>query len=206
MASHQNSSSFFEERQSVTTRVWGISPHSVLTLLLNFKKIIITVVVILLFLRVLYNLFLHPLRNLPGPFIARCSPLWRLVKYFQGTWHDDILDLHRKYGQVVRLSPGEVSFTNQDAIKAIYGHGKHITKVKTPNVTLQSVINAELRGGEILQCIYRPQHDHQLLRNKGQQSAPVPSVARCQRIFYDVDSWHGASDSKRDGSQPQKAW
>jgi hypothetical protein len=131
MASHQNSSTFSSEEyfQSAATSFSQVSPRSVLILLLNSKQTIITVVVSLLFLRVLYNLFLHPLRNLPGPFLARSSPLWRLAKYFQGTWHDDILDLHRKYGQVVRISPGEVSFTSQDAIKAIYGHGKHITKV-----------------------------------------------------------------------------
>lgn len=145
MAFHQNSSTFFKERQPASTRLWNVSPHSLLTLLLNSKRTIITAVVVLLFLLVLYNLFLHPLRNIPGPFLARSSPLWRLAKYFQGTWHDDILDLHRKYGQVVRISPGEVSFTDQDAIKAIYGHGKHVTKVKTTPVTFQLVINAELR-------------------------------------------------------------
>lgn len=150
MAFHQNSSIFFQGRQSATTRFWNVSPHSVLTFLLNSKGTIITVVVILLFLRVLYNLFLHPLRNIPGPFLARSSPFWRLAKYFQGTWHDDILDLHNEYGQVVRISPGEVSFTNQDAIKAIYGHGKHVTKVRILLVTLQLVINAELWAGEIL--------------------------------------------------------
>jgi hypothetical protein len=134
MVSHQNSSSFFPEAylQPAITRLWYISPRSALVFLFNSKRSIIILIVSLLFLRVLYNLFLHPLRSIPGPFLARSSQLWRLVKYFQGTWHDDVLELHKKYGQVVRISPGEVSFTSQDAIKAIYGHGKHVTKVGIP--------------------------------------------------------------------------
>ena len=78
---------------------------------------------------VFYRLFLHPLAGVPGPFVARFTGLWRTTKYFQGTWYQDILVLHKKYGRVVRIAPNEVSFVDGEALKRIYGHGKPCKKV-----------------------------------------------------------------------------
>lgn len=78
---------------------------------------------------VFYRLFLHPLAGVPGPFVARFTGLWRTTKYFQGTWYQDILGLHKKYGRVVRIAPNEVSFVDGEALKRIYGHGKPCKKV-----------------------------------------------------------------------------
>jgi hypothetical protein len=78
---------------------------------------------------ILYRLFLHPLAGVPGPFIARFTGLWRTTKYFQGTWYDDILGLHQKYGRVVRIAPNEISFVDGEALKRLYGHGKPCKKV-----------------------------------------------------------------------------
>lgn len=69
-----------------------------------------------------YNLYLHPLRKVPGPFLARATELWRTRKYASGQWHQDILGLHRKYGPVVRISPNEVSFVDRAALEQVYGH------------------------------------------------------------------------------------
>ena len=77
----------------------------------------------------LYCLFFHPLRNVPGPFLAKVSQLWRNYRYFRGTWHDDAIDIHEKYGRLVRIAPNEVSFVDEHGLKALYGHGKQIKKV-----------------------------------------------------------------------------
>lgn len=87
----------------------------------------------LFFLDILYNIFFHPLRHIPGPFLAKFSQTWRNHKYFRGTWHDDTLDLHRKHGNVVRIAPGEVSFVDEHGLKNLYGHGKQVFKVKPPS-------------------------------------------------------------------------
>ncbi|KAI7782862.1 hypothetical protein LA080_012735 [Diaporthe eres] len=71
---------------------------------------------------IVYNAYLHPLRNVPGPFLAGVTELWRTAKYASGQWHQDILDLHRQYGPVVRVSPNEVSFVDQTALEQVYGH------------------------------------------------------------------------------------
>ncbi|KAH7116309.1 hypothetical protein EDB81DRAFT_610578, partial [Dactylonectria macrodidyma] len=92
-------------------------------------KNVATAVVGLFCLDVLYNIFLHPLSSVPGPFLAKFSQAWRNHKYFRGSWHDDTLELHRRYGNVVRIAPGEVSFVDEHALKSLYGHGKHVLKV-----------------------------------------------------------------------------
>lgn len=76
-----------------------------------------------------YNAYLHPLRKVPGPFLASITELWRTTKYASGQWHQDILDLHRKYGPVVRVSPNEVSFVDQTALEQVYGHATGTKKV-----------------------------------------------------------------------------
>ncbi|KAI5360640.1 putative cytochrome P450 [Septoria linicola] len=69
-----------------------------------------------------YRIWLHPLRKIPGPLLARATELWRTSKYARGNWHDDILDLHRQYGPVVRIAPNEVSFVDKEALVKVYGH------------------------------------------------------------------------------------
>ncbi|KAF5672039.1 cytochrome p450 [Fusarium heterosporum] len=131
MVSHNTNCDFLarDHLQAVIPKLQRIYPH--LRLVLESPPNLVAFLLGLLFFRTIYNLFFHPLRSIPGPFLARSNGVWRLVRYFRGTWHDDVLELHKKYGQVVRISPGEVSFTCQDAVKAIYGHGKHITKVES---------------------------------------------------------------------------
>lgn len=78
---------------------------------------------------IVYNAYLHPLRKIPGPFLAGVTELWRTKKYASGSWHQDILDLHREYGPVVRVSPNEVSFVDQAALEQVYGHATGTKKV-----------------------------------------------------------------------------
>ncbi|PMD42183.1 hypothetical protein L207DRAFT_377650, partial [Hyaloscypha variabilis F] len=66
-------------------------------------------------------LSIHPLSKIPGPFSAKFSGVWKNVRYFRSTWHTDILELHDKYGPVVRIAPNEVSFVDATALSAVYG-------------------------------------------------------------------------------------
>lgn len=79
-----------------------------------------------------YNAYLHPLRKVPGPFLAGVTELWRTRKYASGQWHQDIVDLHRQYGPVVRVSPNEVSFVDRAALEQVYGHATGTKKVIDP--------------------------------------------------------------------------
>lgn len=71
---------------------------------------------------VCYNVFFHPLRKFPGPLwmgASRISYCYRLVT---GRLPFDILELHRRYGEVVRIAPNELVFANAQAWKDIMGH------------------------------------------------------------------------------------
>jgi hypothetical protein len=93
--------------------------------------------------QVFYSIFLHPLRKVPGPFLAQITELWRSTRYFQGTWHNDILTLHRHYGPVVRIAPNEVSVVSPDLIKTVYSYQKGTMKV---GVTIESQMQCRYVG------------------------------------------------------------
>jgi hypothetical protein len=76
----------------------------------------------------IYQTFFHPLSHLPGPTSARYFGSWRNKRYWRGSWHDDVLELHRKYGRVVRIAPNEVAIVDAGAVKQIYGVGHATTK------------------------------------------------------------------------------
>lgn len=66
---------------------------------------------------------LTPLSKVPGPWYTRFTSLWIKYQEFTANRRESVHLLHRKYGPVVRLGPGEVSFTSLDAIKEIYASG-----------------------------------------------------------------------------------
>lgn len=68
----------------------------------------------------LYNLFLHPLRNIPGPPLAKVSRLWARVGNFHGCKSERVHAAHQKYGSVVRVGPNEISFADPAAVREIY--------------------------------------------------------------------------------------
>ncbi|KAF7922013.1 uncharacterized protein EAE98_008224 [Botrytis deweyae] len=76
-----------------------------------------------------YNLWFHPLARFPGPFLGRCSLFYRFIHSSRGRIHSAVADAHRKYGDIVRVAPNELSFASVESWKAIYGHptrGKEI--------------------------------------------------------------------------------
>ncbi|EGX43285.1 hypothetical protein AOL_s00215g21 [Orbilia oligospora ATCC 24927] len=77
------------------------------------------------FILTVYRLFFSPLSAVPGPKLAAVTRLWILYHDYQDQRTDIVIDLHRKYGPVVRLAPNEVSFTSTTAVKDIYtGSGR----------------------------------------------------------------------------------
>lgn len=101
--------------------------HHALALLRQYT---IPVILTILAVQATYRLWFHPLSRVPGPLLARVSGLWRTGKYFQSTWFEDIVQLHKTYGPVVRIAPNEVSFVDEQAMREVYGHGKPNQKVR----------------------------------------------------------------------------
>lgn len=88
----------------------------------------LSVLIFTLIFYAIYQTYLHPLSKFPGPPSARYLPSWRNKRYWRGTWHNDILEVHKKYGNVVRIAPNELSIVDKDASKQLFGHGTTSTK------------------------------------------------------------------------------
>lgn len=78
-----------------------------------------------------------PLRSVPGPFLARFTRLWWLIDAYKGAFEKTNIELHKKYGPIVRLAPGLYSVDDVDAAKVIYAHGNAFPKVCSPTCHIQ---------------------------------------------------------------------
>ncbi|KAJ8124336.1 hypothetical protein O1611_g9303 [Lasiodiplodia mahajangana] len=65
--------------------------------------------------RATYNIYFHPLSNIPGPYTWSASRLPFIFSLLKGTIVHDFQQLHKKYGPVIRIAPDEVTFAGADA-------------------------------------------------------------------------------------------
>ncbi|PLN84635.1 cytochrome P450 [Aspergillus taichungensis] len=110
---------------------------------------------------VIYNVFFHPLRAFPGPRSYAMSRLPYCYRLLRGTLPFDMLALHEKYGDIVRIAPNELAFSTADAWKDIMGHqaagteevGKWAQFYRAIDYVPTSIINA-------------PREEHSVLRRQ----------------------------------------
>ncbi|KAL0069013.1 hypothetical protein AAF712_004006 [Marasmius tenuissimus] len=73
-------------------------------------------------IQTIYRIFFHPLRKFPGPWTAAATYYYRgyydVVK--GGGWVEHIIELHKRYGPVVRVSPHELHFSDPNAFDDIH--------------------------------------------------------------------------------------
>ncbi|KAI8623937.1 cytochrome P450 [Xylariaceae sp. FL1651] len=75
-----------------------------------------------------YRRYATPLRSIPGPFLASCTRLWKVRSTISENTHWEHVELHRKYGPVVRIGPAEVSFSSPHVARNILSAGKRFYK------------------------------------------------------------------------------
>ncbi|RDB16849.1 hypothetical protein Hypma_002466 [Hypsizygus marmoreus] len=63
----------------------------------------------------------HPLAKYPGPLICKVTKVWLAKVSWGGKQHLYIQGLHRRYGDIVRIGPNELSFCTPDAIAPVLG-------------------------------------------------------------------------------------
>ncbi|KAF8488493.1 putative cytochrome P450 [Russula emetica] len=72
--------------------------------------------------RVIYNVYFHPLSRFPGPRGAACTRWW--LAYMQlgkGVSLSTLrVELHQKYGDIIRISPNELHFSKPAVYNEIY--------------------------------------------------------------------------------------
>ncbi|KAK0375357.1 cytochrome P450 [Colletotrichum limetticola] len=75
----------------------------------------------------IYQLYLNPLRKFPGPKLWSISSIPYVREFIAGTCHLTILQLHQKYGPIVRVGPNHLSINHPDGMAEIRGHRKSFT-------------------------------------------------------------------------------
>ena len=74
-------------------------------------------------------LLTSPIKDVPGPLLAKFTNMWRLFNVWQGSAELTQLRLHRQCGPAVRLGPNCVSLSDPELIKTVYSTKSKWTKV-----------------------------------------------------------------------------
>ena len=99
------------------------------------KTYTIPIVLGLVVFNLLRNKFQPGLVKIPGPTLAAYTKFWRLHDVYKGHAHLTAIDLHRKYGPLVRIAPNHVSVADPKMIPVIYTNKGDFTKVRECYVT-----------------------------------------------------------------------
>ncbi|KAF7322331.1 Cytochrome P450 [Mycena chlorophos] len=67
-----------------------------------------------------YNVFLHPLKNVPGPWYAAATDLYIGWHIFIFNQTPVIQQMMEKYGPIVRIAPNKVVFRDAESVKEVY--------------------------------------------------------------------------------------
>lgn len=134
-------------------------------------------------LYILYYRWLHPLGGIPGPFLASVTRLWLVHKTRQWKRHSLEIELHRKYGPVVRISPNEVLFSDPAYFKHVYGAGTNFKKGAWYRTTADPDAG---NGPEVLNML--PEMNLDKLRVQKRLVGPIYSIQNVKRHESRVDA------------------
>lgn len=75
-----------------------------------------------------YRVLFSPLRHFPGPTMAAVSKFWYLSHSTKGDMPQVMRALNRKYGDIVRIGPNELTIFSLDALDVVLGSKGKMTK------------------------------------------------------------------------------
>ncbi|KAI1172232.1 benzoate 4-monooxygenase cytochrome P450 [Nemania sp. FL0916] len=87
-----------------------------------------TILPVMIFTNVIYNVYFHPLSHIPGPFWARISDIPSWYHTATGKRHIWLWQLFQLYGKRVRVAPNLVLFCDPKAYQAIYGMKSNVRR------------------------------------------------------------------------------
>jgi hypothetical protein len=82
------------------------------------------------------NRYHHGLNKYPGPFLASLTDWWRFIDVYGQRPEVTLQKLHAKHGDIVRIGPNTLSFSNPAVLKSIYGLSKGYVKVRHFPITI----------------------------------------------------------------------
>lgn len=77
----------------------------------------------------LISYLVSPLKDIPGPFLAKFTNAWRVYDYYHLISPETQKRLHAKHGAAVRLGPNLVALNDPDLIPVIYNSRGTFRKV-----------------------------------------------------------------------------
>lgn len=77
----------------------------------------------------LYQAYSSRLRDVQGPWLARFTRLWYAWSTYSRQSHKIHMNLHNKYGSIVRIAPNVYSIDDFEASKIIYRSRDPLVKV-----------------------------------------------------------------------------
>ena len=91
----------------------------------------------------IYRIFFHPLRHFPGPMTMRMSKVGHIFRSRMLDNHHQMDKLYKKYGDIVRTGPNELTIFKPEAYAALHGQQSKCTKaawydVLKPNESMHS--------------------------------------------------------------------
>lgn len=134
---------------------------------------IIAILIIRLVLRALYRITLHPLAKFPGPKLHAATRLPILTAINNGTIVEHVVDLHKRYGPIVRVMPDEISVIEPQAWKDVHGYQrqtdhpipvKHPLRYSKPANGADSIIRANDEDHQRLRRIFAPAFSDRALK------------------------------------------
>ncbi|EMD60387.1 hypothetical protein GGP41_000714 [Bipolaris sorokiniana] len=99
--------------------------NEILPLLVRYWPLVLATTTLAFLLN---NKYWKGLNKYPGPRLAGYTNWWRVLDVYTRNHHWNIIALHRKHGDIVRIGPNVLSFADPKAIKTIYGLNKGFTK------------------------------------------------------------------------------
>lgn len=126
----------------------------------------------LIFLQLARTKYRDGLRQIPGPFLASFSNLWKLNAAWHQNMHRENLRVHEDYGDIVRIGPNHVSLADPQSMRTIYG----VTNV-FPKVRFSVLLSPSCHQSIIF---LRPPGNINMLMNKtpsSRLSTPLPRLS-----------------------------
>ncbi|KAH6608323.1 hypothetical protein Trco_001669 [Trichoderma cornu-damae] len=97
----------------MVSKLWNVEPVSA-CLIVCGSLCIFTIV------KTVYNVYFHPLRSYPGPWLGRATRLHYVYHQLAGELPYKTKEWHDMYGQVVRIAPDELSYNSSAAYRDIH--------------------------------------------------------------------------------------
>ena len=93
-----------------------------------------------------YRIFYNPLNKIPGPYMAKVTKFAMSARNLKFDACKQLLKLHERHGQYVRIGPNDLSVTDPEAVQTVLGPQSKCTKapgyeIDYPHISLVSTRN-----------------------------------------------------------------